>query len=132
MKMPAAPLFDDREASATLEFALVMPAMAVLLFGILQVGIAFLAVAGMRHGVESGARYAAIYPRPSDDAIVAAVSNSSYGLNPASISRPTLAHGSENGIAYVDVAMTYNLSLAYPFSSSLVIPLSYTRRAYQY
>lgn len=72
-------------AQATVEFALVLPVLALLLFGALQFGTAFWRVQQLSHAASAGARVASI-SRNSDTRtadIVDAVQDASPGLNPA-------------------------------------------------
>jgi Flp pilus assembly protein TadG len=125
-------LWRDRSGVSALEFALVAPLFILLLTGIFQTGMGFYANAGLRSGVEAAARYAQIYPRPTDSQITTTLSSNTFGLNPALLSTPTLTHGTSNGQAYVDISATYNYPLNILFMPSATIALNYTRRAYQY
>ena len=121
----------DNRAATTVEFALAAPGLLVLVFGLMQVGMAFLANAGVRNAVEAGARKAVVYPRPTDTTITSTISANTFGLDSSRITGPTLTHGTANGVPYVDISMNYS----YPFTLAFVplspINLSYTRRAYQ-
>lgn len=125
-------LSSDTRGASALEFALVAPLFLTLVFGIFQFGMAFYANAGLRNGVEAAARYAQIYPRPTDSQISSVLSSSTFGLNPSLMSTPTLTHGTANGTAYVDVSASYSYPLNIVFMPASSITLSYTRRAYQY
>jgi Flp pilus assembly protein TadG len=125
-------LWSDRGGASALEFALVMPLFILLLTGIFQTGMGFYANAGLRNGVETAARYAQIYPTPTDSQITTMLSSSTYGLNTALLGTPTLTHGTSNGQNYVDISATYNYPLNILFMPSTTIALNYSRRAYQY
>lgn len=118
--------------TATLEFAVGAPLILVLSFGVIQMGMALFAHAGLRSAVESGARYAVIYPTPSDTQIAARARQSAYGIDLAKAAGPTLSHGTANGVNYVDIAMEYSFPLHFPFVKNQSINLRYARRAYQY
>jgi hypothetical protein len=49
-----------QEGAAAVEFALIAPILVILVFGILQFGVAFLHVQTIRSAVREGARYAAV------------------------------------------------------------------------
>jgi Flp pilus assembly protein TadG len=125
-------LWRDRSGASALEFALVAPVFVLLITGIFQTGMGFYANAGLRSGVESAARYAQIYPTPTDSQITTQLSSNTFGLNPALLSTPTLTHGTSNGQNYVDISATYNFPLKILFMPSTTIALNYSRRAYQY
>jgi Flp pilus assembly protein TadG len=119
------------EGVAATEFALVAPFLVILMMGIFQLGILFMARAGLGQAVESGARYATIHPSPTDAQIKTKVLASGYGMDTDNIVQPTVAHGTTNGSPYVDVTMGYNIVLDFGFYKLDPIQLSYTRRAYQ-
>ena len=117
--------------SAAVEFAMVAPVLLALVMGILQLGMLFYANAGLHQAVEVGARYATIYPRPSDKDIAALVLNSGYGMQADRIERPTLRRGTVDGTAYVDIRMGYSVPLNFIFFDLGPVKLEHTRRAYQ-
>jgi Flp pilus assembly protein TadG len=122
----------DTRGVAAMEFALVAPLFLLLLIGILQFGLGFYASAGLRNGVEAAARYAQIYPRPTDSQIRSTLTSSTYGLNPSLLTTPTLTHGTANGVDYVDISASYNYPLTLVFMPVTSVTLSHSRRAYQY
>lgn len=132
MKRPIRDLVHAREGAAALEFVLAAPFLILLLVGILQVGVMFLAQAGLQQAVEAGARYATIYPRPSDGAITTKIVANEYGMHASGISNPVFAHGTTaGGSPYVDISMTYSLTPDFIFFQLAPIQLQHTRRAYQ-
>lgn len=129
---PRGKLFTDCTGAAALEFALVAPVFILLLSGIFQMGMALHARAGLRNGVESAARYAQIYPRPTDSQIVSMLRSSAFGLDPTRLNTPTVTHGTKSGLDYVDISATYNYRMNIVMMPSTTLPLSYSHRAYQY
>jgi len=124
-------ILSEENGSTLVEFALTAPIVLTLIIGILQLSTLFFANAGLEHAVESGARYATIYPRPSDAAIIAKVNASQYGLLASQVTGPTLSRGTTSGASYVDVTMSYAVPINFIFFRTGAINLSYTRRAYQ-
>ena len=123
-------LQNERGASAV-EFAIAVPVLLVLIIGIIQLGIRFMANAGLQQAVEEGARYATIYPNPNDSAIIARVNDKRFGLDAANVTGPSVTHGTSNGVSYVDVTMSYSAPLNFVFFETDPVTLSHTRRAYQ-
>ena len=119
----------DESAASMLEFALVVPALFAMLFGIAQLGILFLAQAGLKNAVAEGARYATISPRPSQTAIENKIAAKKFGLIAGSITGPTVSLNTSASPAYVDITMGYSLTIRFIFASRTVT-LSETRRAY--
>jgi Flp pilus assembly protein TadG len=121
---------DARGASAV-EFALSAGILVMLLVGIAQIGILFMANAGLRHAVGEGARLSTIFPTPDDAAIVAMVTSARFGVNPAYITDgPTVTHDVENGASYTEVSMTYTVPLNFVFFQVPGVTLTETRRAF--
>ena len=118
--------------AAAIEAAFGIPIIILVILGLLQVGMAFLINAGMRHAVETGARYATIYPAPSDSEITTMVRSSVYGANPAdfTITAPVRATDATNGQNYIQLSMSYQYRLNMVFMSLPPVTLSYSRRAY--
>lgn len=121
----------DCEGIAAAEFAMMAPLVLLLLFLMLNLGLLFEAYNGVQHAVGEGARLATIYPRPADSQLTAAIQNAEFGLDPSLISAPSYSHGSNSGIDYVDVTLTYNAPITFPLFSLPAVPLTYTKRAYQ-
>lgn len=124
-------LIADRRGSPAVDFALTMPALIMMSVGVLQLGIAFLANAGLRAGVETGARYATVYPYPTDDQVRTKVTSSVFGMDRTQLSTPTITRGTSNGESYVDVTATYPIRFNMVFFTTPQFNLRYTRRAYQ-
>lgn len=121
---------NERGASAV-EFAIAVPVLLILIIGIIQLGILFMANAGLQQAVEEGARFATIFPNPDDSAIIARVNDKRFGLNAANVTGPSVTHGTSNGVSYVDVTMSYSAPLNFVFFETDPVTLSHTRRAYQ-
>jgi Flp pilus assembly protein TadG len=125
-------LFHNKHGSIAVEFALVSPIILTLLFGLFQMGILFYAQAGLNQGINEGARYATIYPAPSDSEIKARVVAKAFGLQSQYIQAPTITRGVSDGVAYVDVSMTYQVPVGFAFASIPAVNIRATRRAFQY
>ena len=123
-------LAKDCRGSAAMEFAAVAPMFLLIVIGTIQLGLAYYANAGLRNAVEIGARYAVIYPNPTDSQIVTKIRGNIFGLEPSSLADPTLTRGTANGTAYVDISMSYSYPLKFIFIPSSSVTLSYSRRAY--
>lgn len=57
-------LMRDEEGAAVVEFALVMPILALIIFGIIDFGRAFYTVNNIISAVREGSRYGAVLPEP--------------------------------------------------------------------
>ena len=123
------------DGGAAIEFAMTAPFLIALTLGIAQLGVVFLANAGLQQAVEVGARYATLYPRPSDARIAARILDSGYGMRASGIEGPTITHGTSDGTAdgapYIDITMSYSMPIDLIFYRSDPIRLTHKRRAYQ-
>ena len=123
---------NERGATA-LEFALVAPVLFLFIFGIAQLGTLYMADSSLRHAVAEGARYAAIYPRPSDEAIIARINAKRVGLRPSRITGPTLRHVEPAGAAaYTEIDMGYSVPLNFIFFEAAPVQLQERRLVYTY
>ena len=120
----------NERGAAALEFALALPALVMMIVGIGQLGILYMANAGLRNAVAEGARFATIYPRPSDTAIRTRITSSEFGLIPANMTTPTIAHGVDAGTNYVDISVSYTVPLNFVFFTAPPVTLTESRRAY--
>lgn len=69
----------DKSGTAIIEFALAVPVLLVFIYGIFQIGVAFQASSGMQHALGEGARFATIFPVPTDAQIKTRVSDRVFG-----------------------------------------------------
>jgi len=120
----------DRRGISAVEFALLAPAFLGAIIGAGQVGILFLAQAGLRNAVGDAARCATIWPRPSDATIKARMATNRFGLNTAYLGTPTVTSGTSNGATYLDISATYNVPLDFVFYHPPAITLRETRRVF--
>lgn len=120
----------NRKATSVVEFALLAPALFTIIIGIAQLGILFLANAGLKSAVGEGARYATIFPRPTTDQIVERITDRRYGLEAANIAGPTVTSGVANKRDYLDIQMRYEVPLDFIFFSTPPVTLVENRRVF--
>ncbi|KKW92986.1 MULTISPECIES: TadE/TadG family type IV pilus assembly protein [Sphingobium] len=123
-------LVRDQRGAGAVEFALALPPFIMLLMGALQLGIIACARTGLQHAVDEGARYASIYPTPTDTDIIAKVNSREFGLDPAYTNNPTITHGTQYGVPYTEITMTYSRPLNFIVYQTPSLSISYTRRSY--
>jgi len=123
-------LRSDRRGISAVEFALLAPAFLGAIIGAGQMGILFLAQAGLRNAIGDGARCATIWPRPSDDTITARIASKRFGLNTAYLSAPTITTGTSDSATYLDISATYNVPLDFVIYHPPAITLRETRRVF--
>ena len=130
MKISLRTIRSNTRAVSVTEFALIAPLLLTAILGIGQLGIMFFANAGMRSAVGEGARFATIFPRPTDNQIKAKVASNRFGIKPQNLSPTVITHGQTDGGDYVDIQMSYNVPLDFVFFSVPPVRLVATRRAF--
>jgi Flp pilus assembly pilin Flp len=98
----------DRSGAAAIEMAFALPAMIVLIWMIVQLGLVFRAMAGIQHSLGEGARLATIWPAPDADAIRTKMENAVYGIGPGTFDIPEPEAGTADGASYLDLEVTYS------------------------
>ncbi|MFN3944211.1 MAG: TadE/TadG family type IV pilus assembly protein [Allosphingosinicella sp.] len=125
-------LIRSERGLGAVEFALVAPVLLLLIFGMLQLGMLFIASNGLTHAVAEGARYATIFPRPTDEELIAHIEGARFGMKESRVTEPKIewqqVEGS--GAHFVDIEMRYAMPLNFVFFETPPITLRETRRAY--
>lgn len=97
-------LRDDRGA-AIVEMAFALPAFIMLLWSMVQLGLVYRANSGIQHALGQGARFATLYPTPTDDRITAKMNEAVYGIGPGHF-ETLVTDVSASG--YKDLKVTYS------------------------
>jgi len=97
----------DRRGVAVIELAFALPVLIIMMWVIIQLGLVFRAMSGIQHGLGEGARFATLYPKPSDAAIKTKITTTVYGIGPGSFTIPTPVSGTADGANYLDLKVTY-------------------------
>ena len=121
----------DERATVSIEFALFAPVLLALFFGIIQLGVLFLANAGLNHAVAEGARLATLWPRPSATEIGERIEARRFGgLRSGGLHHPVLSYGKDDGLDYVDISLSYDVQLEFVFMDAPEFTITRTRRAF--
>ena len=97
----------DRRGAAVIELAFALPALIIMMWVIIQLGLVFRAMSGIQHGLGEGARFATLFPKPSDAAIKTKITTTVYGIGPGSFTIPNPVSGTADGANYLDLKVTY-------------------------
>ncbi len=127
--MTARPRLGSAGSTAT-EFALVLPVFLSLLFAVIESGIMLFAFTGLQNTASEAAREATLFPRRTDEQLLARVEASRFGLDPARLAAPQIVRGVEGGQEFVEITLRYEARLGFGIASLPAITLSQTRRAY--
>lgn len=97
----------DPRGAAAIEMAFALPALIMLMWMVVQLGLVFRAMSGIQHGLGEGARMATLFPKPTDDAIQTRISDAVYGIGPGQFVIATPVSGTADGATYLDLQVTY-------------------------
>ena len=126
----------DQSGLSAVEFAFIVPALVSFLVGLAQLGTLYLANSGLKSAVGEGARLATIFPRPTNDQIIARITDRRFGLEPAYITAPTVTPATaaqvtaNNGRNFLDIQMSYQVPLNFIFFQISPITLTERRRVF--
>lgn len=96
------------EGAAVIEMAFALPALILLMWMIVQLGLVFRAMSGIQHGLGEGARTATLFPKPTNTVIQDRIQAAVYGIGPGNFSIPTPVQGTADGANYLDLTVTYS------------------------
>ncbi len=97
----------NQDGVAVIEMAFALPALIVLMWMIVQLGLVFRAMSGIQHGLGEGSRMATLFPKPTNTAIQTRISDAVYGIGPGSFTINTPTSGNLDGANYLDLRVTY-------------------------
>ena len=101
----------DERGVAVIEMAFALPALIVLMWMIVQLGLVFRAMSGIQHGLGEGARMATIYSSKTiatrQTEIKARITNAVYGIGPGSFTIADPVNNVQDGANYMDLKVTY-------------------------
>lgn len=122
-------LISDRRGFAAAEFALVVPLFSLIILATIQAGVFFWAKAGLEHAIGEGARLASVFPRKTNDEIIARIRATAFGTNASSLQTPTVTPGTVGKVDYVDINVSYNAKIV--VFNIPAITLTENRRVYR-
>ena len=120
----------DERGAALIETAFALPALIVMVWAVVQLGLVFRAMSGIQHALGEGARLATLYPQPDDDAIHDKIEAAVYGIGPGEFEIEDPVPGTENGSAYIDLEVTYTQPTDLLFLPGPTISVSRSKRVW--
>ena len=128
----------DQRGAAAIEFAIAVPVLVVMIYGIFQVGLIYEANAGMQHALGEGARLATLCTpsgnactSPSDTAIVAKMNEKKFGANIGTLGTPTVAIPASSACVFCrDLSITYTVTPNFLFFTASPVSITRTKRVY--
>ena len=116
---------DDRGVAA-IEMAFAFPILMIMIWMIVQLGLVFRAVSGMQHALGEGARFATIYPRPTDSQITSKINSKVYGIGPGTF----VVASPVDGTGFVTLQVTYTQPTSLLFLPGPTISLTRTKKVW--
>jgi Flp pilus assembly protein TadG len=120
----------DRSGATAMEFALIVPLWITMIFAFINISLYFYAAAGLKHAIDEAARYATIWPTPTDAQIAARIDATRFGYDPTRLGTPTIQRGSSQGSNYVEITLNYPTSLNLVVARVPATTITESRRAY--
>ena len=120
---------DDRGA-AVIEMAFALPAMIVMMWMVVQLGLVFRAMSGIQHALGEGARFATLFPQPENDAIHDKIEDAVYGIGPGTFVIEEPEVGIEDGTVFLDLRVTYSQETDLLFLPGPTINVSRSKRVW--
>lgn len=118
----------DERGAAAIEFAIVVPAFILMIWGLLQVGLIFEANSGMQQALGEGARYATIYPTPTDTQIQSKITSKKFGVGNGTWSTPTISTNAGAGTKTITV--TYSQPTDFLFFNGPTVSITKSKVVY--
>ena len=97
----------DSKGAAAIEMALALPILLELLWIVFQGGLIFRAMSGIQHALGEGARYATLYPQPTNTQIRTKIEDAVYGIGPGNFTISAPVAGTADGANYLDLQVSY-------------------------
>ena len=128
----------NQRGAAVIEFAIALPVLLVMIYGIFQVGLLFQANAGMQHALGEGARLATLCTpsgttctTATDTQIVSKMNDKVFGMNIGTFGTPTVTTpASSTCIRCKDLSVSYTVTPNFLFFNGPPITLTRGKRVY--
>lgn len=119
----------DQRGSSAIEFAIAVPVLVAFLYGIFSVSLLFQANAGVQHALGEAARYATIFPTPTDTQIQTMITDSDFGLGGGTLDTPVIDN-SEIADGYKTISLTYHRAVPLLFINGPTVTITRSKRVY--
>ena len=125
----------DESGAAAIEFAIAVPVLMMMIWGIFQIAMVLQANAGVQQALGQGARYATIFDtttnqRPTDDQISARITAAKFGTGNGTWHTPVIDDSNEASDGYIDISVEYDVPTDFLLFSGPDVTLSHSKRVY--
>lgn len=118
----------DQRGAAIVEMAIALPVLILFIYGIFVVGLLFWANAGMQHALGEGARFATIFPTPTDSQLQSRVTSSTFGTYNGTLATPSITTNVAG--RYKDISLTYSQPTDFLFFDGPTVSITNSKRVY--
>ena len=120
----------DTRGATVVELAFVLPIMILLIYGTFIIATVFEANAGMQHALGEGARYANLYPTPTNDQIVTRMNAKVFGKGTGTFNS-SVASGPTGIGGYKTLTVTYTMPVNFLFfMANPSVSITRTKKVY--
>lgn len=123
-------LFGDRRGATAIEFAFAFPVAVALFIGVMQLGSLLMVRASIANAAGQAARFATLYPTPTDAQIETFARDSQFGIDPEKLTAVNVTRGTSGGRRFIDIELEYHTETFFLFMEGPEVDLSHVRRAY--
>jgi Flp pilus assembly protein TadG len=125
----------DERGNAAVEFALAVPVLIFMIWGMFQVSILLEANAGVDQALGEGARYATIFDtttnaRPTDDQISARITGTKFGTGLGVWQDPDINTDNESSDGYITINVEYDVPTNFLFFQGPNVSITKSKRVY--
>lgn len=122
----------DERGSAVVEFAVAAPVLVMMIWGMFQVFVVYQANAGMKHALGEAARYATIFPTPTDAELQAKITSAKFGVANGTWGTPAIDNTNAAPAAggYKVITVSYSQPTDFLMFNGPTVTLTESKRIY--
>ena len=124
-------IFRNEQGAAALELAFAFPVLIMMIWGIFQVGLLYEANAGIQHALGEGARYATLYPTPTDAQIQTKISAKVFGTKNGTFGTPSVTTPAATVCTNCRLlSVTFSMPMHFLFLPGPTVSVTRTKQVY--
>lgn len=128
MKRMIARLRRNESGASAIEFAIAVPVLVSMIYGIFTIGLLFQANAGLQHALGEAARAATLFPTPTDEQLQDMLEAKEFGLGGGTLETPVISTDSTNH--FMTISLTYHRPLHFLFVDGPTVTLTKSKKVY--
>ena len=125
----------DEQGSTAIEFAIAIPVLISMIWGMFQVSLLLQSNAGVEQALGEGARYATIFnvatgARPTNDQISNKITGAKFGTGLGTWQNPVINTDHEASDGYITISVQYNVATNFLFFAGPNVTIAKSKRVY--